>query len=1279
MKPPKSWLADYGDHKDGTSKKSDKTKTDSFGGNMDNSFRTYMAKKINLQREQFGLVLPPTPPDPDPGPSPVGPMKPSTRTIIPNLKKNKKKDESAERKVEEIDGTVSNSAQKRKRTKKKKIRFDESLDFSQRKRGDMKQMLTRLKRKHKKSSSSSSSSGRKKKMQKRNGRGRSSVRSSDTRCESSVSQHQPQPQPQPDHDECRSDTARSQDYTDIESNSEGKSHAGPPEPESNLPLHMQLQLESPASSMASSMTSPSPSPNQLKRKRKDLFFLGITVLVNGYTEPSSDAIMRMLHKHGGNLEKYETECVTHIIAENLSTAKAKIYKRQKRPIPVVLPKWIVDCVEGGKLLPIADYLLDNVRNESAGASMTSFYKKKVQVVASVCSADLNFRKGGSDCESDCESEFVSDHTGSSSHGFSRRKVTGAVEVHEDTKDDVLLEENRNLIEEVDVGNHEFLGEKDSMSSNSSMMHATPVRLHRQGPPTQSPASGLDSSASTPIRLKSKERNARQSIKHGGNEATEAQKEFTPFSSESPNKSGMKSSSSSPSNQSEIISTVSNLQRFQGGSRTVGTDPNFLESYFSSSRLSFIGSFKQRLEKPKSQRSLAVQGTNVKRFVFHVDMDCFFAAIAVRNFPQFRDKPVGVGHAWKTDPNGIRGEPTSFSSTDEKKKSYSELSTCNYKAREFGVKKGMFLHRARQLCPELVVLPYDYEGYEDASNKVGAILQSHVVDNHGAIEQVSCDESYLEFYFDDECRVGSDGLQPMLANERARRIGDGIRKAIFNQTKCTASIGIGSNKLLAKLATNNAKDCGGDKVALADDWRSFLTGTRLREIPGIGYRMEEKLQSHNLTHVQDIWSIPESELVNILGPGNGTKVYRYCHGEDDRPVKPAERKTIGAECNYGVRFDGPYGVDHMMMGLSSEVEKRMQNIGVLGRHITFKLKERQAGAGAPGKFNGHGKCNDHSKGSYLPGKRATRDALLITKEAMKLFGEIGVKKDQIRGMGIVMNKLESEDLQEEEIGVASWLKSTRVTVTSTTHDEENLLPGEKDSEVDDSPKQLKSLKKIYTSHTKSAAPVVKRKDPRPRFSNVHLQQNRTSSSHRPRELRSFFALAEIKSGEKELSLNGERVSLTQLDSLPLEIQLQVANSDGSIDQSIRRATSSISKNVAAPRIIRDDNVVIEIDQDSVHYSCAEDSGAAQEEEGPNDITVLQQWMNEHRRPSKEDVELVSDFLCICVAEKRLDDVVSFLRLVKHRWHIIHYQELLKSTEQSIKSHHGRKLDLSGLDL
>ena len=103
---------------------------------------------------------------------------------------------------------------------------------------------------------------------------------------------------------------------------------------------------------------------KLKRKRPDLFFLGVTVMVNGYTNPCSDTIMRTLHKYGGNLEKYETDQVTHIIAENLSAAKANIYKRQKKPIPVVKPKWIMDCVEARKLIPHQNYLLNEVKDDS---------------------------------------------------------------------------------------------------------------------------------------------------------------------------------------------------------------------------------------------------------------------------------------------------------------------------------------------------------------------------------------------------------------------------------------------------------------------------------------------------------------------------------------------------------------------------------------------------------------------------------------------------------------------------------------------------------------------------------------------------------------------------------------------------------------------------------------------------------------------------------------------------------------------------------------------------
>ena len=106
-----------------------------------------------------------------------------------------------------------------------------------------------------------------------------------------------------------------------------------------------------------------PSPSQLQR-RPDLFLCGVVVLVNGYTNPDADTLQRLLHKHGGDLEKYETFRVTHIIAEHLSAAKAAIYKKQKRPRPVCRPEWIVDCVHAKRLLPHAPYLIREVQPQA---------------------------------------------------------------------------------------------------------------------------------------------------------------------------------------------------------------------------------------------------------------------------------------------------------------------------------------------------------------------------------------------------------------------------------------------------------------------------------------------------------------------------------------------------------------------------------------------------------------------------------------------------------------------------------------------------------------------------------------------------------------------------------------------------------------------------------------------------------------------------------------------------------------------------------------------------
>jgi hypothetical protein len=116
----------------------------------------------------------------------------------------------------------------------------------------------------------------------------------------------------------------------------------------------------------------------------------------------------------------------------------------------------------------------------------------------------------------------------------------------------------------------------------------------------------------------------------------------------------------------------------GRVRTIGTDPNFLESFFNQSRLSFIGSYKQRARQTLQKKAARRPGE--RRFVFHVDMDCFFASVVLRSFPEYQDKPVAISHQGKK-----RSSDGSAQESPASKKSTSECATCNYHARKFGGK------------------------------------------------------------------------------------------------------------------------------------------------------------------------------------------------------------------------------------------------------------------------------------------------------------------------------------------------------------------------------------------------------------------------------------------------------------------------------------------------------------------------------------------------------------------------------------------------------------------
>ncbi|MGK3740807.1 MAG: DNA repair protein REV1 [Bacillariaceae sp.] len=657
----------------------------------------------------------------------------------------------------------------------------------------------------------------------------------------------------------------------------------------------------------------------------------------------------------------------------------------------------------------------------------------------------------------------------------------------------------------------------------------------------------------------------------------------------------------------------------GKVRTVGTDPNFLDSYFSSSRLSFIGSFKQRTSSTHHPNNKSHKySSNTKRLIFHVDMDCFFAAVALRNYPQYRDKPVVISHHGKRsndeqkndDGHGNAMLDLSYEKAPHiPKNSSSECATCNYVARNYGIKKGMFLGRAKELCPKLIVLSYDFKGYEEVSQQVLEILDRLVTsENHrGNVEVVSCDEAYVELYFDDP-----NVLENLF--DYAIQLAESVRTEIFDATQCTASIGIGCNKFLAKLGTDKVKP---NKSYCVRDYEELLKNLKLRDFHGIGRRLETKLSEEGLVTVQDIWDLGsrgENELIRILGSGTGKKIYDFTQGKDNRPITPVERKTIGAECNYGVRFDGPFGIDHFMEGLAKEVEKRMEGISVKGKRLTLKIKQRKNGSTEPSKFLGHGSCNNLSKISGLSGNVATRDAKIFKKVGLSLLQEFAIGDiNDIRGMGIIISSLENDNATEKQMdvtGMQHWLQKSidmgnvdhniRSSKQSETSDEaehespviNDTLSFEEESNneidkndteqdvaggiifrVDDLPLiELPPMSQIHMSQVEALPIELQRQivsrmkkagsgdiEERINMNDTHTRHVVTSEINyanrfRQTDLKRMMKLAAVKSGQERTG-----ISLTQLEELPLEIKLQVVNQDtrqvGVLSQRTSRTKSS----------------------------------------------------------------------------------------------------------------------------
>lgn len=244
-----------------------------------------------------------------------------------------------------------------------------------------------------------------------------------------------------------------------------------------------------------------------------------------------------------------------------------------------------------------------------------------------------------------------------------------------------------------------------------------------------------------------------------------------------------------------------------------------------------------------------------RKIIHIDMDCFYAAVEMRERPELVGRPIAVGGG------SARGVVT----------------TCNYEARKFGIRSAMPGFQARALCPQLIFLPVRFDLYRAASARIRAILQ----DVTPLVEPLSLDEAYLDV-------TGQDRF--------AWEIAKSIRQRIFEETHLTASAGIASNKMLAKIASDWRKP-NGQFAVLPENVSSFVRDLPLRKIWGVGPKSAEKFAAAGIHTCADLQQFSLPDLAGLYGKW-GIELYHRCRGHDERPVEPHRiRKSLSNERTY----------------------------------------------------------------------------------------------------------------------------------------------------------------------------------------------------------------------------------------------------------------------------------------------------------------------------------------------------------------------------------------------
>ncbi|MCL2316140.1 MAG: DNA polymerase IV [Actinomycetia bacterium] len=290
-------------------------------------------------------------------------------------------------------------------------------------------------------------------------------------------------------------------------------------------------------------------------------------------------------------------------------------------------------------------------------------------------------------------------------------------------------------------------------------------------------------------------------------------------------------------------------------------------------------------------------------ILHLDLDAFFAAVEQRDKPSLRGKPVIVG--------GVGGRGV--------------VSTASYEARVYGVHSAMAMAQARRLAPHAAVLAGRFAAYRESSRAVMALLG----ELSGVVEPMSVDEAYVDL-----AAGGVDCSDP----GRLADLVAGLRTEVVRRTEgLTASVGVGTSKLIAKLASEASKPDGHLIVAPGTEL-DLITPLPTRAIPGIGPATMERLTKLGIRTVGDLQRASERELVHELGQVAGAGLKRLSFAQDDRPVQTErEAKSISVEDTFETDLTRP---DELVAAVTADavvLARQLVKAGLFARTITLKVR------------------------------------------------------------------------------------------------------------------------------------------------------------------------------------------------------------------------------------------------------------------------------------------------------------------------------------------------------